>query len=1273
MAQRKIGAIIALDGESKYKQAVTNCSRALNQYKAELELVKAESEGQEDSLDSLGRKHEVLSKILEAQKQKQEEVEKGLNHARESYDEMGDKLVTLRDTLEKATEKMKDMKEEGNASEEELKQQKEQVEQLTNALKKSEENYEKAGNRIQKWETDLTKAKTETAKASNALNENARAMKEVAEESGEAATSLEEVKEAAADGGDGIDLVSLALEKAKNPMAIATAGAAALGTAFTKAAKESVEFASQTDSAMKKFRASTGASATEMKKYKQEIEDLYRDNYGESIEGIAESMAKVKQITGEMDAESLKEITENATALEDVFGMDLQESIRGADTLVKKFGLTNKQAYDLMARGAQNGLNKSEELADNIAEYGPLWQQAGFSAEEMFTVLQNGLDSGAYNLDKVNDFVKEFGISLSDGRIKENISSFSEGTQKLFEEWQEGKATSKDVFYSVVNDLKNATDKQEALTLASNIWSALGEDNAMDVIASLGDVNDAYKDVGGTMESIKDIAYDTLESKLESLGRKAKTEILTPLGEKALPLIEKGIETAGKAVDAIAGKINPQKTVLQEFINEIRESNDQVDTMLDQVDSSMTNAEKDAGKIKIYKDTLLELNDTTKKTEHQKYQIKRIVEELAAEVPELAAAWDEEAGKINLSREAIEEYMKAYQGTEMLQAITEARKEALNAEAEAEVNVAMAKSARTTAEEELAEAMENGQEKNKEGLINYGEYAEKIRGLNKDLKEAKQSEEEAIETRDRARESADAARKSTEELAEQYGFTYDEAGNLIQKTEELKEVQNDATNTITDATVRIAEKYTSMRDTMTESIQSQMDMFSEFKMGTAISTEELLNNMQSQINGVTTWADNMEELARRGINDGLLEHLAELGPQGAEYVQTFVDMTPEQLQKANDLWAQSLDFKTGTAEAVDSAIQTYTEGISGGTEKMQAAMENLGVNSWEGFKEGISQKEEEAKATGVELGEALIKGTAEGTGVHSPSWKTAQQGRYVVEGLTDGIKDHADNASNAAKKMAENVVDTSEKALEKSKFTRMGKTLTSGIREGISAGSPTTEEQIRKLLAEIRALSTTGTAAARYMPYGRTLVIGLRNGIRESSAYPVESLQGIMKNLRKVADNHPDLYNTGLNMSYGLANGISDGQSSVINAVANMCAAAVEQARSSLDIHSPSKVFEQLGRYTAQGFGNGYENEIAGINQMIRDTMVYSGNLTASGRVAKAGEADAAMDILEEFLPYLKVIAEKKYMSYIDSGQALSAMDQGIQNNTALQIMRRRR
>ena len=99
----------------------------------------------------------------------------------------------------------------------------------------------------------------------------------------------------------------------------------------------------------------------------------------------------------------------------------------------------------------------------------------------MFAILENGLDAGAYNLDKVNDYVKEFGNSLADGRIGDNIDYFSDGTKKLFEEWKNGKASTSDVFYSVINDLSEMENQQQALTIASEVWSSLGEDNAMPV------------------------------------------------------------------------------------------------------------------------------------------------------------------------------------------------------------------------------------------------------------------------------------------------------------------------------------------------------------------------------------------------------------------------------------------------------------------------------------------------------------------------------------------------------------------------------------------------------------------------------------------------------------------------------------------------------------------------------------------------------------------------------------------------------------------------
>ncbi|MGR5868108.1 phage tail tape measure protein [Bacillus pacificus] len=80
-----------------------------------------------------------------------------------------------------------------------------------------------------------------------------------------------------------------------------------------------------------------------------------------------------------------------------------------------QYGMTGQEALDVITAGMQAGLDKSGEFTDNLAEYTPLFKQAGFTSGEMLNILKNGLDAGAYNLDYVNDLVKEFGIRVQDG------------------------------------------------------------------------------------------------------------------------------------------------------------------------------------------------------------------------------------------------------------------------------------------------------------------------------------------------------------------------------------------------------------------------------------------------------------------------------------------------------------------------------------------------------------------------------------------------------------------------------------------------------------------------------------------------------------------------------------------------------------------------------------------------------------------------------------------------------------------------------------------
>ena len=192
------------------------------------------------------------------------------------------------------------------------------------------------------------------------------------------------------------------------------------------------DVAVDSSAAMAQLKAATGLTVDEAKRYESVMLKIKGDNFGEDYSDVASAMQEVLQVMGHLDDESLTSVTENAITLRDTFDMDVNESIRAVDTMMNNMGVDAQTAFNYIATGAQNGLDRSHELTDNLTEYSQIWGQAGFSAKEMFSVLQNGLDNGAYNLDKINDFVKEFTVSLSDGRIEDSLDSFSDKTQNLF-------------------------------------------------------------------------------------------------------------------------------------------------------------------------------------------------------------------------------------------------------------------------------------------------------------------------------------------------------------------------------------------------------------------------------------------------------------------------------------------------------------------------------------------------------------------------------------------------------------------------------------------------------------------------------------------------------------------------------------------------------------------------------------------------------------------------------------------------------------------------
>ncbi|WP_237672814.1 phage tail tape measure protein, partial [Clostridioides difficile] len=139
---------------------------------------------------------------------------------------------------------------------------------------------------------------------------------------------------------------------------------------------------------------------------------------------ISEVMSLISQKLDGIDASNIQEVTESAIMMRDTFDMDIGESLNGVNSMMRQFGVSAKESYNLIAQGAQEGLNQNDDLGDQLAEYSTYYAQMGFSAEEMFNMMKNGAESGVYQIDYLNDALKEFNIRTKDG---------SNGTKEAFE------------------------------------------------------------------------------------------------------------------------------------------------------------------------------------------------------------------------------------------------------------------------------------------------------------------------------------------------------------------------------------------------------------------------------------------------------------------------------------------------------------------------------------------------------------------------------------------------------------------------------------------------------------------------------------------------------------------------------------------------------------------------------------------------------------------------------------------------------------------------
>lgn len=307
-----------------------------------------------------------------------------------------------------------------------------------------------------------------------------------------------------------------------------------VGEKITQLGSAAMDTFSETESAITKVNTYFGETGAAAERSAAIVKSIYGAGVGDSMGSVADAVIMVKKNLGDLSETDLTHLTQQALTLDELYGIDMNETLRGVNALMKQYGMTAEEAMDFIVKGTQNGLDKTNELGDNLSEYAGKFAQAGYSAEEYFQLLDNGLQSGAYNLDKVNDAINEVTTRLADGTIADNLDLYSGKTKELFAAWQNGEATQKQVIESIVADIAGCTSEQEALNMAAEAFGTMAEDGNLKFITSLTSVGTAYESVKGSAQGMFD-ASTTPMQEMEANTRKLQ-QALIPLGEKLMEL-----------------------------------------------------------------------------------------------------------------------------------------------------------------------------------------------------------------------------------------------------------------------------------------------------------------------------------------------------------------------------------------------------------------------------------------------------------------------------------------------------------------------------------------------------------------------------------------------------------------------------------------------------------------------------------------------------------------------------------------------------------------
>ena len=649
--------------------------------------------------------------------------------------------------------------------------------------------------------------------------------------------------------------------------------------------------------------------------------------------------------------------------------------------------------------------------------------------------------------------------------------------------------------------------------------------------------------------------------------------LANPVGAVAVALT--ALTAAAVAFGAVMKDRTSESVKNRKAIDQCKDSYDELkDSMEEHAKErkeSIKSAKTEAATYQNLADKLYELADKTNKTASDKAQMNTIVDQLNGAMPELGLSIDETTGALNREKSAVDAVIDSMKQQALANAYQEQANKAASDLAEAQIQLSEAEEVlndlRSQAVKKINEhnaAVQDGTESVQEMASSYAaagepvdKYALQLNALNGQIKE----QEEVVA----------GLQGTTSEADERYNKIAEKAYEYKTAVEESNQGVSDSATEMSD---EVKQAYEDMKTSIQNSLEGATDAFKKFSGGEEIDKGKIIENLESQAKGVEEWGQNLKALAGRageGMTKELYDYLVKLGPQSANLVKSFTQMTSDELQDA--------------ATAFSQAGGELSEGI---TSELATASAN-----WENAGQEIAQKAGEAgEKSGKEHTEKAKSGIESGQKEVTEAAKKGgeEAGKESQKATADGIQQNSGQVSQAAGDSMKKAADTAR--TYRSSFESVGQSMSEGVAVGINRGSPFVQNAV--------------------------------NSVLQSAVNEAE------KKIKKNSPSHVWRDEIGLSMAEGAAVGVERGEKIVNDSVVAMADSSLETAKDTLEIHSLSKVFkDEIGKHIVGGVIKGIEAEVPKLKKTMKKMSEEAVKAAGEVDAAKGGYSDAASAIME--------------------------------------------